>query len=67
LRGPNECERSFGYFAAYPEGLCPMQAVILSCAFLAVSTMVLWAAGAAGVKRDLMIRRGGKLLPPEEF
>jgi hypothetical protein len=44
-----------------------MQTVILSCAFLAVSTMVLWAAGAAGVKRDLMIRRGGKLLPPEEF
>jgi hypothetical protein len=43
-----------------------MQTVILSCAFMAVCTMVLWVAGAAGVKRDLMIRRG-KLLPPEEF
>jgi hypothetical protein len=44
-----------------------MQTVILSCAFGAVCTMVLWAIGSASVKRDLMIRRGGKLLPPEEF
>jgi hypothetical protein len=58
---------SFGYFAVYPEGLRLMQTIILSCAFVAVCTMVLFAAGAAGVKCDLMIRRGGKLLPPEEF
>lgn len=44
-----------------------MQTVILSFAFGAVGTMVLWAVSSASVKRDLMIRRGGKLLPPEEF
>jgi hypothetical protein len=44
-----------------------MQTVILSCAFGAVCSMVLWAIGSASVKRNLMIRRGGKLLPPEEF
>jgi hypothetical protein len=54
-------------FCRHPEGLCLMQTIILSCAFVAVCAMVLWVAGAAGVKRDLMIRRGGKLLPPEEF
>jgi hypothetical protein len=44
-----------------------MQTVILTCAFGTVCAMVLWVAVAAGAKRDLMIRRGGKLLPPEEF
>jgi hypothetical protein len=43
-----------------------MQTVLLSFAFGAVCTMVLWAVSSASVQRDLMIRRG-KLLPPEEF
>jgi hypothetical protein len=29
--------------------------------------MVLWIVSSAAAKRDLMIRRGGRLLPPEEF
>jgi hypothetical protein len=44
-----------------------MQTIVLSCLFGAVCTMVLWVVGSAAAKRDLMIRRGGKLLPPEEF
>jgi hypothetical protein len=44
-----------------------MQTIVLSCLFGAVCTMVLWVVGSASAKRDLMIRRGGKLLPPEEF
>jgi hypothetical protein len=44
-----------------------MQTIILSCVFGAVCTMVLWVVGSAAAKRDLMIRRGGRLLPPEEF
>jgi hypothetical protein len=44
-----------------------MQTIILSCLFGAVCTMVLWVVGSASAKRDLMIRRGGKLLSPEEF
>ena len=48
-------------------GLMLMQTIILSCVFGAVCTMVLWVVGSAAAKRDLMIRRGGRLLPPEEF
>jgi hypothetical protein len=44
-----------------------MQTIILSCVFGAVCAMVLWVVGAAAAKRDMMIRRGGSLLPPEEF
>jgi predicted outer membrane lipoprotein len=44
-----------------------MQTVILSCLFGVVGAMVLWVVGAAAAKRDLMIRRTGKLVPPEEF
>jgi len=44
-----------------------MQTIILSCVFGTVCTMVLWVVGSAAAKRDMMIRRGGKLLSPEEF
>ncbi len=44
-----------------------MQTVILSCLFGVVGAMVLWVVGSAAAKRDQMIRRAGKLLPPEEF
>lgn len=44
-----------------------MQTVIMSCLFGVVGAMVLWVVGAAAANRDLMIRRGGKLFPPEEF
>lgn len=44
-----------------------MQTVLISCVFGAVCTMVLWVVGAAAAKRDALIRRGGKLLPPEEI
>ena len=44
-----------------------MQTIILSCVFGAVCTMVLWIVSSAAAKRDLMIRRGGGLLSPEEF
>jgi hypothetical protein len=50
-----------------PEGIGLMQTIVLSCLFGAVCTMVLWVVGSAAAKRDLMIRRGGKLFPPEEF
>ena len=67
-RCPNDCERSSDYFAiAIRRGLRLMQTIILSCLFGAVCTMVLWVVGSAAAKRDLMIRRGGRLLPPEEF
>jgi len=44
-----------------------MQTILLSCAFGAVCTMVLWIAGAAAVRRDEMMRRGGRLAPPDEL
>ena len=44
-----------------------MQTIILRCVFGGVWTMVLWVVGSAAAKRDMMIRRGGRLLPPEEF
>jgi hypothetical protein len=44
-----------------------MQTVFISCAFGAVCTMVLWVVGAAAAKRDELIRRSGKLLPPEKI
>jgi len=50
-----------------PERLKLMQTIILSCVFGAVCTMVLWVVSSAAAKRDMMIRRGGRLLPPEEF
>ena len=43
-----------------------MQALILSCVFGALCTMVLWVAGSAAVTRDQMMQRGGKLSPPED-
>jgi hypothetical protein len=50
-----------------PQGIELMQTLLLSCAFGAVCTMVLWAAGAAAVRRDEMMRRGGRLAPPDEL
>jgi hypothetical protein len=44
-----------------------MQTLLLSCAFGAVCTMVLWVVSAAAVKRDQLVRRGIKLFPPEEI
>jgi hypothetical protein len=44
-----------------------MQTIIVSCLFGAVGAMVLWVVGAAATNRDLMLRRGGKLFPPEEL
>jgi hypothetical protein len=38
-----------------------MQTIILSFLFGAVCTMVLWVVGSAAAKRDMMIRRGGRL------
>jgi len=29
--------------------------------------MVLWVVGSAAAQRDMMLRRTGKLFPPEEF
>ena len=44
-----------------------MQTLVLSCVFGAVCTMVLWVVGSAAAKRDHLMRRGGKLFPPEEI
>jgi hypothetical protein len=44
-----------------------MQTVLLSCAFGAVCTMVLWVVGGAAAKHDQLARRGLKLFPPEEI
>ena len=44
-----------------------MQTVLLSCLFGAVCTMVLWVVSSASAKRDALLRRGGRLAPPEEF
>jgi hypothetical protein len=44
-----------------------MQTLVLSCAFGAVSTMVLWILGSAAAKRDRLMRRGDKLFRPEEI
>jgi hypothetical protein len=44
-----------------------MLTVILSFAFGAVCTLVLWVVGAAAAQRDMMLRRTGRLFPPEEF
>lgn len=44
-----------------------MQTVLLSCLFGVVCTMVLWVVSSAAVKRDELVRRGGRLAPPEEF
>jgi hypothetical protein len=44
-----------------------MQTLILSCLFGAVCAMVMWVAGSAAVKRDEMMRRGGRLAPPEDL
>jgi hypothetical protein len=45
----------------------PMQTLLLSCLFGAVCTMVLWVVSSAAVKRDYLMRRGNRLLPPEEI
>jgi hypothetical protein len=44
-----------------------MQTLILSCLFGVVCTMVMWVAGSAAVTRDQMMRRGGRLAPPEDL
>jgi len=44
-----------------------MQTVLLSCVFGAVCTMVLWVISSAAAKREQMMRRGGRLGPPEEL
>jgi hypothetical protein len=44
-----------------------MPAVLLSCAFGAVCTMVLWIVSAAAAKHDQLVRRGLKPFPPEEI
>jgi hypothetical protein len=44
-----------------------MQTLLLSCLFGAVCTMVLWVVSSAAAKRDYLMRRGDKLLPPEEI
>ena len=44
-----------------------MPAGLLSCAFGAVCTMVLWVVSAAAAKHDQLARRGLKLFPPEEI
>ena len=44
-----------------------MQTLLLSCGFGAVCSMVLWVLGSATAKRDFLMRRGDKLLRPEEI
>jgi hypothetical protein len=43
-----------------------MQTVLLSCAFGAVCTMVLWVVSGVAAKRDQFMRRG-KVMAPEDF
>jgi hypothetical protein len=43
-----------------------MQTVLISCAFGAVCTMMLWVISNVAAKRDRVIRRG-KVLAPEDF
>jgi hypothetical protein len=65
---PNDCERSVRYFCQLtPQGLLAMQTIVLSCVFGAVCTMVLWVVSSASVKRDELMRRSGRLFPPEEI
>jgi hypothetical protein len=44
-----------------------MQTLVLSCVFGAVCTMVLWVVCSASAKRDALMRRSGRLFPPEEI
>jgi hypothetical protein len=44
-----------------------MQTLLLSCAFGAVCTMVLWVVSSVAAKHDQLVRRGVKLFPPEEL
>jgi hypothetical protein len=44
-----------------------MQTVVLSCVFGAVCTMVLWVVSSASAKHDELMRRSGRLFPPEEI
>jgi len=44
-----------------------MQTLLLSCAFGALCSLVIWVVGAAAAKRDALMRRNGKLLRPEEI
>jgi len=44
-----------------------MQTLVLSCVFGTVCAMVLWVVSSASVKRDEMMRRSGRLFPPEEI
>jgi hypothetical protein len=44
-----------------------MQTMLLSCLFGVVCAMVLWVVGSASAKRDELLRRNGKLFPPEEI
>jgi hypothetical protein len=43
-----------------------MQTVLISCAFGAVCTMVLWVVSNVAAKPDRLMHRG-KLLAPEDF
>jgi hypothetical protein len=43
-----------------------MQTVLVSCAFGAVCTMVLWVISNVAAKRDRVLQRG-KLLAPEDL
>jgi hypothetical protein len=44
-----------------------MQTLVLTCVFGAVCSMVLWVVSSASVKRDELMRRSGRLFPPEEI
>jgi hypothetical protein len=44
-----------------------MQTILLSCLFGAVSAMMLWVVSSASVKHDQLMRRSGKLFPPDEI
>ncbi len=44
-----------------------MQTVLLSCVFGGLCTMVLWVVSSLAVKREQMMRRGGRLASPEEI
>ncbi len=44
-----------------------MQTVLLSCLFGGFCTMILWVVGSLATKREQLMRRNGRLAPPEEI
>lgn len=66
--GSNDCERLPGLWSGpFPDWTeRPMQTVLVSCAFGAVCTMVLWVISNVAAKRDRVLQRG-KLLAPEDL